>query len=56
MNTLERNTLKLLHLNRSDYNKAYFDIENILSDVYNQGKKAGKKEEKKLLKILIKQL
>jgi len=56
MKTLEKNTLKLLKVNRSDYNKAYIDIESILLDVYNQGRMVGKKEGKKLLKILIKQL
>lgn len=56
MKTIEKHILKLLKLNRSDYNKAYIDIESILLDAYNIGEKAGKKEQKKLLNILIKKL
>ena len=56
MKQLEKYTLRLLRLNRNDDNKAYIDIESILLDVYNQGRKTGKEEQKKLLKILIKKL
>lgn len=44
---------KLFKLNRSEINRAEKNIESILFDVYNLGKKDGKKEQRKnILKII----
>jgi len=45
---------KIFKMNMSEFNKAESNIENILIDVYNKGKEAGKKEEQKRLKEVLK--
>jgi len=47
---------KLYHLNRTNLNKAEREIQTVLLSVYNQGKKDGKKELKKLAIIKINSL
>ncbi|HLO91553.1 MAG TPA: hypothetical protein VK172_10355 [Lentimicrobium sp.] len=43
----------LFKLDRSNHNKADARISKILNEVYEKGKRDGKKEQTKLLKILI---
>jgi predicted patatin/cPLA2 family phospholipase len=45
---------KLFKMNRNDFNKADKKIEKILLEVYEKGKKDGKKEMSKLMSILVK--
>ncbi|MFA5152082.1 MAG: hypothetical protein WC554_05960 [Clostridia bacterium] len=42
---------ELFKLNRNDFNKADLKIERILREVYERGKKDGKKENLKLMQI-----
>lgn len=44
----------LFHLNRNDYNRADRKIEKVLMQIFEQGKKAGQKEEQKIMKIILK--
>lgn len=44
---------KLFKLNRNDFNKADRQIEKILLEVYEKGKKEGRKEENTKIKIIL---
>lgn len=44
---------KLFKLNRNDFNKANRQIEKILLEVYEKGKKEGRKEENTKIKIIL---
>lgn len=44
----------LFKLNRNDFNRTERKIKKVLNDIFEQGKKAGKKEERKLIKTIIK--
>ena len=50
----EKEIWKLFKLNRDDFNKADIQIEKILMDVYEKGKKSGKKEQIKSTQIFLK--
>ena len=39
----------LFHLNRDDYNRADRKIEKVLREVFERGRKIGKKEERKAI-------
>jgi hypothetical protein len=45
---------KLFKMNRDDFNKADKQIEKILLEVYNKGKKDGKKEQIKSTQLYLK--
>lgn len=47
---------KLFKLNKNDFNKYDKQIEKVLFEVYEQGKKDGKKEQIKLIQIYLKNI
>ncbi|MDD5648800.1 MAG: hypothetical protein PHF86_00015 [Candidatus Nanoarchaeia archaeon] len=52
----EKQIWKLFKLNKNDFNKYDKQIEKILFEVYEQGKKDGKKEQIKLIQIYLKNI
>ena len=50
----EKKIQYLFHLNRNDYNRADRKILKVLMEVFEQGKKAGKKEQLKTIRASIK--
>ena len=52
----EKQIRYLLHLNRDDFNRADRKIEKVLLQVFERGKKVGKKEQKKQTMSFIKSI
>lgn len=50
----EKAIWKFFKINRNEFNSFDRKAEKILRDVYEQGKKAGQKEEQKMMKIILK--
>lgn len=54
--SLDKYASYLFHLNRNNYNTADRKIMKVLMEVFEKGKKAGKKEQAKLIMIMAKRL